>query len=804
MIRNYVKIAWRNILRNKLFSAINILGLALGTALSFVIMMYVQEELSYDRFNINAGNMARVIFRANVNGGRINESVTMAPVAQTLKNDYPEVTDATRILPAGGLQIEYKGQVFKDDRFVFADPNIFDIFTLPLTEGDPATALKEPRTVVITETTAKKYFGEDKALGKTLVVAGDNPQPYRVTGVMKDIPANSHFHFDMFGSMKGNPDAASDSWMTGGYRTYLLLKPGTDLQELEARFPAMVKKYMGPQIQQRMGLSLEQFTSKGNSLGFALQPLTDIHLNAHTSNEFEPGGNRMYVYIFSGVAIFIVIVAGINFVNLSTAAASKRAKEVGVRKAAGSGRGQLIAQFLSESLLITFLALIIAFVLIELSLPSFNSFSGKELSFDTSRLLILIVFGAAVGVVAGIYPAFYLSSFRPAAVLKGKLTPANTTFGLRSSLVIFQFFVSVSLLIATVIVYRQMKYIQNKDLGYDKEQLITLPNSYALGNNEQVYRQQMAQDPRIVSTTASWFKPAGPSNYNNALAYPHGNDQLIVNGVDYQVDEQYIPTLGMQMSSGRNFSRNFKTDDTAIILNETAANAFGWTNESALGKRVVIQNSNKGPHYAFQVIGVVKNFHFKSLHEAISPLYMTYDPQGGLIFKANTPDMAGLLAAMKNNWDAYKTGEPFTYSFMDDMYNRLYAAEQKTGAVLNLFSLLTIFVACLGLFGLATYSAEQRTKEIGIRKVLGASVGQVVRMLSREFLKLVLIASLLAFPVAWWAMNQWLQSFAYRIGIGWWIFAGAALAALVIALLTISFQAIKAALANPVKALRSE
>lgn len=804
MIGNYLKVAWRNILRNKLFSAINILGLSLGTGLAFIIMMYVQDELSYDRFNTNAPNMARVIFQANVNGGKINESVTMAPVVQTLKNDYPEVTDATRIIPANGLQIVYNDQVFKDDRFVFADPNVFDIFTLPFTEGDPGTALALPNTVVITETTAKKYFGAEKATGKVLTLAGDNPQPYRVTGVMKDIPANSHFHFDMFGSMKGYSDATSDSWMSGGYRTYLLLKPGTDLKSLESRFPAMVKKYMGPQIQQKMGLSLEQFTSKGNSLGFILQPLTDIHLNAHTSNEFEPGGNKMYVYIFSGVALFILIVAAINFVNLSTAGASKRAREVGVRKAAGSGRFQLISQFLSESLLVTFLALFIAFAFIKFSLPAFNHFSGKELRFDFLQILIFAGLGAIVGVLAGLYPAFYLSSFKPVAVLKGKLTPAINTFGLRSSLVVFQFFVSVSLIIATTIVYRQMKYIQNKDLGYDKEQLITLPNSYALGNNEQVYKQQLLQDPRIVNATSSWFKPAGPSNYNNALAYPQENDQLIVNGVDYQVDDQYIPTMGMQMISGRNFSKDFKTDDAAIIINETAAKALGWTSETALNKSVIIQNSSKGQHYPFHVVGVVKNFNFKSLHEAISPLYMTYDPQGGLIFKVNTTDMTGLLATMKNKWEEYKTGEPFTYSFMDDMYNRLYAAEQKTATVLNIFSLLTIFVACLGLFGLATYTAEQRTKEIGIRKVLGASVNQIIGMLSKEFLKLVLIASLMAFPIAWWAMNQWLKSFAYRVDISWWIFAIAALAALIIALLTVSWQAVKAALANPVKSLRSE
>lgn len=804
MFRNYIKTAWRNIRKNKLFSFINILGLSLGIAICFIIMLYVQDELSFDKFNKNADNIARVIFKADVNGGKINESVTMPPVAATMKKDFPEVQDATRLLGYGSSKILYKDKIFKDDRFAFADANFFSIFTLPMIEGDAKTALLQPHTVVITQSTAKKYFGDENAIGKTIILTADNNLPYTITGVIKDIPTNSHFHFDMFGSLTNFGDANSDTWMGGGYHTYLLLKPGTDLKKMEARFPAMVKQYMGPQIQQQMGLSLEQFTSKGNSLGFALQPLTAIHLYGDTTNEFEPGGNASYVYIFGGVALFMLVVACINFINLSTAGASKRAKEVGVRKVAGSGRFQLIKQFLSESILITLFALLIAFVMVELALPAFNNFSGKQLNFDEKPALAFIGLGLIVGIVAGLYPAFYLSSFKPIAVLKGKLTISHKDFGLRSGLVVFQFFISVALIIGTMVVYQQMKYIQNKDLGFNKEQLITIPNSYVLGNNEQVFKQQMLQDPRIVNATVSWYKPAGPSNYNNALAYPQGNDKLIVNGVDYHIDENYIPTLGMKMISGRNFSSEFATDSFAIILNETAAKAFGWNNATAIGKTIIRQNSDRGNNIPFHVIGIVKNFNFKSLHEAVSPLYMTLKPEGGLIFKIKTTDVAGLLAVMKKAWDNYKTEEPFEYNFMDDLFNKTYSTEQKTSNILTLFSMLTIFVACLGLFGLATYTAEQRTKEIGIRKVLGASVSQVTQMLSKEFLKLVLVASLIAFPVAWWAMHKWLQSFAYRIHIEWWVFAVAGLAALCIALVTVSFQAIKAALANPVKALRNE
>ncbi len=764
----------------------------------------MQNELSYDRFNKNANNIARVVFHANLNGGKIDESVTMPPVAQTMKKDFPEIKDATRILSFGTPAIVYNNTAFKDDGFALVDPNFFSLFTLPMIEGDAKTALAQPDGIVITQETAEKYFGKAEPIGKIIEINTDTNRVYKVTGVIKNIPANSHFHFDLLGSMTSWADAKSNTWLGGSYHTYLLLKPGSDLKKMEARFPDMVAKYMGPQIQQQMGLSLQQFRSKGNTLGFALQPLKDIHLNSNTTTEFEPGGNGTYVYIFGGVAIFMLIVACINFINLSTAGASKRAKEVGVRKVAGSGKLQLIGQFLSESILITFFALFIAFVLVKLALPAFNNISGKHLSFDVNPILAFIGLGLLVGVVAGIYPAFYLSSFKPISVLKGKLTANNKSFGLRSGLVVFQFFISVALIIGTIVVYQQMKYIQNKDLGYNKDQLITIPNSYALGKNEQVFKQQMLQDPRIANASVSFYKPAGPTNYNNAIAYPQGNDNLVVDGVEYHVDENYVPTLGMTMVSGRNFSKDFATDSTGIILNETAAKAFGWNNTTAISKTIIRQNSDRGTNVPFHVIGVVKNFNFKSLHDAVSPLYMSLEPEGGLIFKIKTTDVAGLLATMKKNWDAYSTDQPFTYSFMDDLFNKTYAAEQKTGTILNIFSVLIILVACLGLFGLVTYSAEQRTKEIGIRKTLGASVSQVTQMLSKEFLKLVLIASLIAFPAAWWATNKWLQSFAYRINISWWVFIAAGAAAILIALITVSFQAIKAAIANPVKSLRTE
>lgn len=803
MIKNYFKIAWRSLMKNKVFSLINTVGLSIGIAVSFIIFMYVKDELSFDKYNKNADRITRVIFQANINGGKINESSVMPPVAQAMKNDFPGVEDATRIMDYGSAKIIHNAETFKGERLAFADQNFFDIFTLSLIEGNAKTALVQPNSMVITKATAEKYFKNENAVGKTIGL-NSKDDIYTVTGVMENIPSNSHFHFDMLASMSGWKDAASGSWMSSGFYTYLLLKPGVNYRDLETKFPAMLVKYMGPQIQQQMGLSLEQFRSKGNSLGFALQPLTSIHLHSQTTNEFEPGGNASYVYIFGVIAIFMLLIACINFINLSTAGASKRAKEVGIRKVAGSTRFQLIRQFLFESLLLTAFALFIAAILVNLALPVFNEIAAKQLKFDIKPAIAFVVLGLLVGIAAGIYPAFYLSSFKPITVLKGKIKASHNSFGLRSGLVVFQFFISVSLIISTIVVYQQMKFIENKNIGYDKEQVLTIPNSYALGKNEPVFKEEMLKDSRVVNATMSWYKPAGPSNYNNALAYPQGEENHLLNAVEYHVDEQYIPTMGMQLAAGRNFSKEFATDSLALVINESAARALGWNQMTAIGKTIIRQNSVRGNNVPFHVIGVVKDFNFRSLHESISPLLMNLHPEGGLIFKIKTTNISGLLATMKKNWDAFNTDEPFTYSFMDDLFNKTYSAEQKTGTILNIFSLLIIFVACLGLFGLATYTAEQRTKEIGIRKVLGASVTQVTQMLSKEFLKLVLIASLIAFPVAWWAMNTWLQSFAYRIHINWWIFLVAGIAALLIALITVSFRAIKAALANPVESLRSE
>jgi putative ABC transport system permease protein len=768
-------------------------------------MLFVQNELSYDRFNEKADRIVRVIFQASINGGKINESNVMPPVAQALKNDYAEMEDVTRLHTSFSPKVTYANKTFKEGSLAFVDANFFNVFTLPFVIGDAQTALKEPNTVVLTREMANKYFGNEDAIGKVLTFNNYDNTLYRVTGVIEKIPDNSHFHFDMFGSMETLAEAKQSTWMTSNFFTYAVLKEGYNYKTLEAKLPGMVEKYMGPQILKEMGMSLSQFRTKGNKLGFALQPLTDIHLYSNTTSEFEPGGDIKYLYIFGAIAVFMLMIACINFINLSTASASKRAKEVGVRKVIGSGKLDLVKQFLLESMLLAFFALIVSYVLVKLALPIFNDLSGKSLVLgnDVGPLIAFVLLGLLVGILAGIYPAFYLSSFKPIAVLKGKFGGSTKSMSLRSSLVVFQFLISVSLIVSTIVVYQQMKFIQNTKLGYDKEQLLVLTNSYALGKNETIFKEQLLKDPRIVNTTISAYKPAGPSNSNNALAYPEGKDNQLMKTLEYHVDEQYIPTLGMQMATGRNFSKEFTTDSSAMIINETAAKAFGWRGD-AVGRRIIRQNSERGRDYAYTVIGVVKDFNFKSLHEPVTPLLMVLKPESGLIVKVKTADISGLLSSMKQQWQQFNPEEPLTYTFMDELYNKTYSAEEKTGRILNIFAVLTILVACLGLFGLATYTAEQRTKEIGIRKVLGASVTQVTNMLSKDFLKLVLVACVIAFPLSYWVMYKWLQDFAYRINISWVVFVLAGVAALAIALLTVSFQAIKAAIANPVKSLRTE
>ncbi|WP_143304675.1 ABC transporter permease [Chitinophaga vietnamensis] len=806
MFKNYFKIAFRNLWRNKAFSAINIFGLAVGIATCLLILLFLAHELSYDRYNKNADRIVRVVFKGTVRGDAMREANVMPPVAQALKAEFPEVQEATR-LRRYGYQKVIIGEKSFSDAFAFADPDFFKVFTLPFIEGDPNTALSAPNTIVITKAMAQKYFGQESAIGKILKLKDLGGQPYRVTGVMRDIPATSHFHFDLFASMSSLDDSRSTSWITSEYYTYLLLPKGYDYRKLEPKIKQVADRNFDAQLPKAMGLTLAEFRAKGNDIGLFLQPLTSIHLHSDLMFELDAPGNIQYIYIFSAIAIFMLLIACINFTNLSTAGAFRRSREVGIRKVMGAEKRSLIWQFLLESFVLTGFAMLLGLVLVQIALPLFNQLANKhlQLSFGEHPLLIpgLLLFGLFTGLLAGSYPAFFLSSFKPIAVLKGKLAAVNKRFNLRSGLVIFQFAISATLILGTLVIYRQLSYIHHKALGFNKDQVLVIPNTYHLGSHQDAFRQQLLQDPRVVNASLSGYLPAGPSNYNNFTVSPDSASQQITKTLRYDVDYQYIPTLGMQMASGRNFSPEYGTDSTAVILNETAAHQFGWDLQ-AQGHTLTAKDGDQ--HRIYHVIGVVKDFHFKSLHERISPLVMVLgrNEGGPIIIKTTGKDPLGLVATAEKRWTSYVPDEPFQYAFMDDLFNNTYETEKKTGDILGIFALITILVACLGLFGLAMFTATQRTKEISIRKVLGASTAGIVGLLSRDFLRLVLIANLVAWPLAWWMMNKWLQDFAYRIQIQWWMFVITGVIAVLIALATISVQAVKAALAKPVNSLKAE
>ncbi|MGV3504612.1 MAG: ABC transporter permease [Adhaeribacter sp.] len=807
MFRNHLKIALRNLWRHKAFSAINVLGLAIGLATCLVILLFVGHELSFDRYHEKADRIVRVVFRGSMRGDLIREAVVMPPVARTLRADYPEVLDATRIRHGLDPTLSYGNRSFREEGFAFVDSNFFSVFTLPWLQGDPKTALTQPHTLVISRAAARRYFGSADPLGKVLQLKTWK-QAYKVTGVIDRVPENSHFQLDLFASMGSDPDARSSSWMTSNYYTYLVLPAGYDHKKLEAKLPLAVEKYMGPQLQQAMGMTLRQFRQQGNDIGLFLEPLTSIHLHSDSTNDLSPAGDIRAVYIFSAIALFMLLLAAINFMNLSTAGASRRAREVGVRKVLGSVRSQLVRQFLLESVLLTSLALVLALVLVQLALPFFNALAGKALVFDLaahpSWLPALLLAGLVVGLLAGSYPAFFLSSFKPVEVLKGHFTAGKSSIGLRSGLVVFQFFVSVSLMIGTVLVYQQLHYIWDKDLGYDKEQVLVLPETWVLGSRQEVFRTQLLQDPRVLQVSSSGYLPAGPSYGNNNMSHAEENPGELIKNLRYDVDHRYIPALGMQLVAGRNFSPELASDSLGVILNETAARAFGW-GKDPLGHRLTDLINNEGGKITYHVIGVVKDFHFRSFHERIAPLIMVLGRHSGsLIVKVRTDDMPALLGSLKNRWNALTQEAPFTYSFLDERFQQTYEQERKLGSLLAIFAGLTIFIACLGLLGLAIFTAEQRTKEMGIRKVLGASAADILALLSKDFLKLVLLANLLAWPLAWWGMNRWLEDFAYRIPIRWWVFAAAAATALLVALLTVGLQALRTARANPVNALGRE
>jgi putative ABC transport system permease protein len=796
MLRNYYKLALRTLWKSRMYTGINVLGLAVGIAACLLIAGYVANELSYDRFHANADRIYRVVHYANWEGGSLRLAPTSAPYAPALQRDYPEIEQTVRLVGEGGGPIRYGTTRLDVEDILFADRTVFEVFSHPFLYGDPNTALSKPQSIVLTRSLATRLFGDPaKALNQTILF--ENNFGNVVTGVIDDVPPTSHLTFSALRSL---PEGYTDGWQNFSLYTYLLLREGTDPAKLQAKLPAFFEKYIKPQ----MGVVTYRME---------LQPLTSIHLHSNLDYEISPNGTLRNVAIFALIAGLILLIATINYMNLSTARLSTRLREVGVRKAVGSGRRQLVLLFLSETSLLTFTALLLGLGLTYATLPYFNEFSGKHLHFDqfgvANGLLGLLGFAVLVSGLSGSYPALFLSGFRPVAALKGQAGNQTTTLFFRKALVTFQFVITIVLIAASLVIYRQLRYVSTKRLGFNKEQVLTFHlNSDQAREKVPVLKEQLRQNP-LIEAVASASNPIGVNALGAGGFYfevdgkMSGSSNIVQN---LTVDADYLETLEIGLAQGRNFGETPADRRNAILVNETLVRELGWKNP--IGRRVKFHQGNQGELGERRVVGVVKDFHVYSLQHKIQPLALlmhpTPDEQDNVYVRIRAGAAAAVLPFLEKTYQRFEPGSAFNYHFLDQNFARQYAAEQKQGTLVLMFSALAILIACLGLFGLVTFAAEQRTKEIGVRKVLGASVASIVGLLSKDFLKLVLIAIALATPMAWYASNRWLQDFAYKIDIEWWVFALAGLLAVAIALLTVSFQSVKAALMNPVKSLRSE
>lgn len=805
MFQNHFKIAWRNLMKYKFISFINLFGLTVGITCCLLITTYILNELSYDRYNKNADNIYRVT-RTFYNGNG-NATLTLSTVAPPFKyyfpSEFPEIQKITSLLAAGPTPLRYKEKLINEQNVFFADENLFDVFSVKVLKGNPQTALRDPFSIMLTEEMAKKYFGNEEPMNKTLRF--NHQFNLKVTGVYKAFPSNAHMHpemllsFNTFKNLVGEENLRTN-WGNNSFFTYLLLPKNYDINKLKAKFPAFLDKHMANQYG---GKQPSKFTK------LDLQKLTDIHLYSHTDFEAEPNSDISRVYIFSAIALFILLIACINYMNLSTARSALRAREIGIRKVIGARKPELIFQFLSESVLISWLAILLALGFLYLALPWLNKLSSQNLSMDIlMKWQVLVpVFLApfVVGIISGIYPALFMSSFQPVKTLKGLFKVGGSNISFRKVLVITQFAISIILIITTMVVFQQLRYMQNTSLGYNKEHIVTMPYNSALQPQYEAFRNDLLRDASIKDAARSSRIPTGRLLDGMGASTIVGDSlQPVTADIRFlAVDYDFLPTFGIPVVAGRNFSRSYGTDTSGFILNETAIKAIGWkTPQDAVGKAFQYGGSRG------RIIGVMGDFHFESLRQKIAPMILVLPAQAADFYNRFsvkiTGNVSSALNTLEKTWRKYLPETPYEYTFLDENFGKLYENEQRQGTIFTVFACIAIFIACLGLFGLSAFSITQRVKEIGVRKVLGANVSTIVTMLSKDFLKLVLIAAIPAFIVAYIAMNKWLQDFAYRINMPWWVFIVAGLLAALIAFVTVSFQAIKAAIANPVKSLRTE
>lgn len=809
MIRNYLKIGLRSLVKQKVYSLINIIGLSVGLASVIMILFYVEDEYSYDSFHANGENIYKVFLERSYPDHTSLYAVIPHSFAEPMKEDFPEVENYVRMFANNQeVVVSYTDEndvitTYEEDYFYLADSTFFDVFGVKLLKGDPAMALANPQDLVITESAAEKYFGSEDPMNK--VLQSDFGQ-FTIRGVCEDIPDNSHFDFEFLGSLESFPFFQNVNFISFSAHTYLQLQPGFDPAELEAKFPQMVENYAGAQIEQNLNTTYEEYVAAGNGYNYSLVNIRDIHLNpVKYQNQMKVGGSSTYVFIFITIAVLILVIAAINFMNLATSRSAERAKEVGIRKTLGSYKNQLIAQFLVESILVSIASLLIAIGLIYLLLPAFNDIAGKQivLKLNSSVLPLMGLFAVLVGVLAGSYPSFVLAAFNPAVVLKGTAQTSAGGNWLRNGLVVFQFLISIVLIVGTLVVQRQMEYLNNVHLGFDKNNVIVIERAGSLGESTQTYIDQSRTFSDVVGVAGSQSIP-GEFFFGFQLMRDGSSEVYTTNAM--AIDDDYAANIGFEILDGRGFSRDVN-DSLSIMINESARDLLGV--ENPIGITLINRAQGNPPvETRYTVVGVVKNFNYLSLREEISPFVLLNTENGGgganFISVRVSGNYQETLASLENLWKELAPDQPFKYTFMDENLAAAYESEARSAKLLQMFTYLAIIIACVGLFGLAAYTSGLRTKEIGVRKVMGASVIRVVFMLSKDFTQLILIAFVIAVPLSWIAMDKWLDSFAYQITIGVDVFLIAGLSALLIAWVTVSYQSIKAAIVNPVKSLRSE
>lgn len=815
MIQNLFTVTFRNLKKYRFYTFINVFGLTIGITACLVIFLFIRFELSFDEYNTNADRIVRIDWEVRLGETHTYNAAVTPPMAEAFVREFPEVNAAARLRFSGSGQFKVTTENQVETSVVYADNDLFKIFSFEFIAGDPTNALLEPHSMVISESCAARFFPDENPLGKTLIK--DNETLYKVTGVIEDMPENAHFRFNMFLSMEGLAESKNENWIGGPFNTYLLLRPDADPKELESKLPIIVDKYVMPHATAVLGNNfVEQFKRQGNSLTLHVMPLTDIHLHSHLSNELGNNGDIKYIYLLGGVAMFILILAVVNFTNLATARSIKRAREVGIRKAMGSSRAYLGLQFVTESVMLSLLAFMIALAATEITLPYFNTLTGSTLGVPFGDIKVMAsLFGVAIltGVLAGLYPGFVLSSYKPVNVLKGKLPIGESGTFLRSGLVVFQFTVSIFLTIATLAIITQTRFMQNKELGFSPEQIIRLKDVSNAGQGLYTFRDEMLKHPVVKSATISSYFPGPGSARKTPLIWRYGMEPAPSNSVNIEqwaVDYDYAATLGLEFIAGRDFAREFPSDSTAVIINASAARRLGISADP-IGERLNVFHENpdgsqdRSRIATYTVVGVVKDFNFESLRDNVQPLGLFFGKStGSIAFRYETAHTPDVIDALRSTWQKVVPGEPFIYAFVDEDFQRLYTTEQKLSRIFTLFSGLAIVIACLGLFALTSFTAEQRTKEIGIRKVLGASVHQIVVLLSLSFGRLILISFLVAAPLAAFGIRWYLEQYAYKANITVWLYLEAGFFASLLAAITLGYQSIKAARNNPVESLKCE